>query len=274
MRNKKLTAIAGLAAIMIIGGTWAYFNQSSVIKNPFSTGKYDSIVVEDFKPQDGENWVPGATVNKDVTINNTGDYDLFVRVKFDDSWINKTDSSWTKTVTKRDETTSQENENDGLIQNDGSVVELVFNQGNRTKWFYNQDDGYWYYKYNLKAKGAADGSDTTGNFLDAVKLLENADMGRYTTTKYYTTAADAPDASEIGDDKTTQWVAYDGENVPQEATHNIVITRQDPTAPGYGNADYTLTITVETVQATEDAMQAAFALTSAPNDCAWTFTEA
>lgn len=280
MRNKKMTAAAGLAAIMVIGGTWAYFNQSSVIKNPFSTGKYDSIVVEDFKPEDGDNWVPGATINKDVTVNNTGDYDLFVRVKLDETWTEKGTDTARKTNTGMDSTTSQANAADGLVTADGSVVKKIINQTNADKWFYNSTDGYWYYKYNLKAKGAEDGGDTTGIFLDAVQLIEEADMGLYTTTKYYTTAADAPDASDSANFSTdtseagTKWVVYTSENVPDGATHNIVITRQDSTKPGYGNADYTLTITVETVQATEAAMKSAFKLDAAPTDCTWTFTDA
>lgn len=271
MRNKKMAAAAGLAAIMVIGGTWAYFNQSSVIKNPFSTGKYDSIVVEDFKPEDGDNWVPGATINKDVTVNNTGDYDLFVRVKFEDSWVNKTNPEWNKTVTKRNGTTDQKVANDGLIADDGSVVKLIFNDANKSNWVYSNTDGYWYYKTNLAAK-----SGTTGTFLDAVQLIEDADMGKYTTTKYYTIADTAPGTADenFGTDAATQWKEYTSENVPDGAAHNIVITRQDPSAPGYGNADYTLTITVETVQATKEAMKNAFSLSDAPTGCTWTYTDA
>ncbi len=137
-RNKKIAGVAGLAAIMVIGGTFAYFNQTMTVTNPFDTGKYDTNVVENFTPEDGDNWEPGAKVNKDVTVENTGDYDVLVRVKFDESWVNKTTKTWTKTNKGMDTTTSQENATDGLVANDGSVVTKILNEENKDKWVYNE----------------------------------------------------------------------------------------------------------------------------------------
>lgn len=257
-KNKKIAGVAGLAAVMLIGGTFAYFNQTMTVTNPFDTGKYDSTVVEDFKPTDGDNWEPGAEVNKDVTVKNTGDYDVLVRVRFDEKWVNKTNSTWTKENTGMDDATKQEDATDGQVALDGSVVAKTLN---KTDWVYNKDDGYWYYNKNLAAR------TDTGKFLDSVKLLEDADMGKYTVTNYYTEAETAPEKTEIGSDPATQWVAYTG-NVPDNAKHSMAVTTQDPTAPGYSNADYTLTITAQTVQATNAAMNA-FGLTEAPEGCTW-----
>ena len=264
-KNKKIAGVAGLAAIMVIGGTFAYFNQTMTVTNPFDTGKYDTNVVEKFNPEDGDNWEPGAEVNKDVTVKNTGDYDVLVRVKFDENWVNKTDDTWSKTNTGMDGTTSQANATDGLVADDGSVVAKTLNDEN---WVYNKADGYWYYKSNLKP-----GTDT-GVFLDAVKLLEDADMGLYTVTNYYTKAETAPEfkTENIGTDAATQWVVYEG-NVPDGARHSMAVTKQDETKPGYGNADYTLTITAQTVQATETAMKNAFNLTDAPTGCTWNLNQ-
>ncbi len=264
-RNKKIAGVAGLAAIMVVGGTFAYFNQTMTVTNPFDTGKYDTNVVEDFNPGDGDNWEPGAEVNKDVTVKNTGDYDVLVRVKFDEKWVNKTDKDWVKTNTGMDDTTSQADATDGLVADDESVVTKTLKKENKDKWVYNKTDGYWYYKSNL-----APDTDT-GVFLDAVTLLEDADMGAYTVTNYYTKAETAPDADKIGTDPTTQWVEYT-ENVPDGARHSMAVTKQDPKKPGYGNADYTLTITAQTVQAT-DAALATFGLTEAPEGCSWNLTQ-
>lgn len=264
MRNKKkIAGVAGLAAIMVIGGTFAYFNQTMTVENPFDTGKYDSTVTEDFKPGDGKNWEPGSEVNKDVTVKNTGDYDLLVRVKFDEKWTSKADGSVVKENLGLDDGTSQEDATDGLVDLDFSVVQKNLNKAN---WIYNTEDGYWYYKQNLKA------GENTGVFLDSVKLIEDVDLGKYTVTKYYTTAETKPEEDNIGDDPSTQWVAYTG-TMPEEARHNMVVTKQDPTKPGYGNANYTLTITAQTVQATEAAMKNAFGLDSAPTGCTWNFTQ-
>lgn len=265
-KNKKIAGVAGLAAIMVIGGTFAYFNQTMTVTNPFDTGKYDTNVTEDFKPTDGDNWEPGAEVNKDVTVKNTGDYDVLVRVKFDEQWVNKdTKKAVAKNEKGLNATASQVNPSDGLTTGDYSVVAKKLNA---TNWVYNDADGYWYYKSNLKAK------TDTGVFLDAVTLLENADMGKYTVTKYYTKAKDKPAETAIGDDPATQWVVYtDKEGLPNDATHNMTVTKQDPTATGYGNADYTLTITAQTVQATDAAMKDAFGLKAQPEGCSWNLTQ-
>lgn len=262
-KNKKIAGVAGLAAIMVIGGTFAYFNQTMSVTNPFDTGKYDSTVTEDFKPEDGKNWEPGAEVNKDVTVKNTGDYDVLVRVKFDEKWVNKDNNQIVKENNGLDDTTKQVDATDGLVDADDSVVAKTLNKEN---WVYNATDGYWYYKQNLAA-----GKDT-GVFLDAVKLLEDADMGHYAVTNYYTKADVKPAEDNIGTDPETQWVAYTG-TVPEKATHNMVVTKQDKDKTGYGNANYTLTITAQTVQATDAAMKDAFNLTSAPEGCSWNLTQ-
>lgn len=262
-KNKKMAGMIGLAVIMVVGGTFAYFNQTMSVTNPFDTGKYDTTLTEDFNPGDGDNWEPGAEVNKDVTIKNTGDYDVLVRVKFSEKWVNKDTKAQIKSLDNLQEGTYQESATDGLVANDGSVVEKTLNKAN---WVYNSADGYWYYKTNLAA-----GTDT-GKFLDAVTLLENADMGKYTVKNYYTSAETKPAEDEIGTDPATQWVEYTG-NVPENARHSMAVTKQDPDASGYANADYTLTITAQTVQATEAAMKDAFSLTAQPDGCAWTLSD-
>lgn len=266
--NKKIIGAAGLAAILVVGGSFAYFNQTMTVNNPFDTGKYDTNVTEDFNPSDGENWEPGATVNKDVEVSNTGKYDVLVRVKFDEKWVNKADDSIVKENKGMDLTTFQDNATDGLTEADKSVVKKTL--ANSDKWVYNSGDGYWYYKSNLAA-GAS-----TGTFLDAVTLLEDADMGNYITTNYYTEAETAPAKTEIGEsaaDATTKWVAYTG-NVPATAKHNMVITSQDSTKPGYGNANYTLTVTTQTIQATKAAVSSAFNNVDASAlGCNWTLQD-
>lgn len=263
-KNKKIAGVAGLAAIMVIGGTFAYFNQTMTVTNPFDTGKYDTNVSEDFKPEDGDNWEPGAEVNKDVTVKNTGDYDVLVRVKLTEKWVNKTKGNTVaENTTGLKGDASQVDAKDGLTTGDYSVVEKTLNEND---WVYNDADGYWYYKTNLKAK------TDTGKFLDAVKLLEDADMGKYTVTNYYTTAETKPLEGAIGDDPANKWVAYTG-NVPKDAKHSMAVTTLDPKASGYANSNYTLTITAQTVQATDAAMKDAFKLTAAPAGCTWNLTQ-
>ncbi|WP_040194647.1 BsaA family SipW-dependent biofilm matrix protein [Clostridium culturomicium] len=252
MKNKKLVAITGLTAVAVVGGSLAYFNQTMTVENPFDTNKYASELVETFNPTDGDNWQPGETVNKDIQVENTGDYDVIVRVKFDETWTRKGGDAY---VIKEglNNTASQENANDGLTERDYSVV--AKNLVNDDKWIYNLNDGYYYYKTNL-AKG-----ENTDKFLDSVTLLENADMGRYEEIKYYTIADVKPDNTNIGDDESTQWVKYTGE-VPTGAKHTRTVTQIVKGAEGYADSDYKLTITAQTVQATSSAVQDAFGTTN------------
>ena len=85
--NGKVIAVAAMLAVAGIGGTFAYFNQTLTAANIFDTGKYDTELVEEFKPSEGENWGPGTSVNKDVTIRNTGTLPVVVRVKFQEKWV-------------------------------------------------------------------------------------------------------------------------------------------------------------------------------------------
>lgn len=89
MMNKKYKkAVAGLGALVLVGGTLAYFSQSTTVENDFQTGSYEGTTVEKFNPTDGDDWQPGAEVDKEVGARNTGDSALWVRIKFDEVWEN------------------------------------------------------------------------------------------------------------------------------------------------------------------------------------------
>ena len=252
MKNKKLAGIVGLTAVTLIGGSLAYFNQSMSVENPFSTNKFDTELVETFTPEDGKNWKPGATVNKDIEVSNTGDYDVIVRVKFDETWTRNLEEDPYVTnmgmdVTKFGQADHDENKGsgktDGRTDGDISVVQKTL--ANSANWFYNTDDGYYYYLQNLGA------NKSTGTFLDAVKLMDDTDMGKYVVKKYYQTADSA------------EWKECpDGVAFPEGAVKTKSETVLNNEYAGYANSNYKLTITAQTVQASEDAVKNAFGLTS------------
>ncbi len=263
MKNKKAVAIAGVAAVAVIGGSFAYFNQTLTVENPFDTSKYATELVETFNPEDGDNWQPGATVNKDVQVDNTGDYDVLVRVKFDESWTRKGEDAAYVTNTGIESKAKQADAADGLVTGDYSIVQK--NLLNSDKWFYNKNDGYYYYLANLAA-GAS-----TGTFLDSVKLLDDADMGKFSVKKYYTTAATKPANDAIGTDATTQWKEYTGK-MPAEAKHTRTVSDLEEGKEGYADSDYKLTVTAQTVQASKDAVNSVFGLTEVTGSN-WTLAE-
>lgn len=259
--NKKLLGVAGIGALALTGGTFAYFSQSSTIDNPFDTAKYGTVVYEDFKPQDGDDWEPGVEVNKDLYVKNTGDREVVVRVKFEDIW-----SRGAEEFKRLDSTNSmtvyQVNPDDGETDGDQSVVHKFF--ANTDKWSSLQSDGYYYYKTKLAA-----GADTD-KFLDSVRLDAETDMGKFMTQYYYTTNDSMPDIDPENMD--SQWIELGDPKpataseiqVPNKAKFTTAITKPEEGKIGYSDADYVLRITIETVQATDKAVANVFA--SAPDE--------
>ena len=65
MKKKHIAALAGIAAVFAVGGSLAYFNQDLEAVNVLKSGDFDTEIVEEFRPEDGKDWKPGTTVNKD-----------------------------------------------------------------------------------------------------------------------------------------------------------------------------------------------------------------
>lgn len=254
--NKKAAALGGLAAVAVVGGTWAYFNQTAAITNLFSTGSYGGSIVESFNPSEGDNWQPGATVDKEVVAENTGNSPLLVRVKMAETWSRNDQNMIAINSEKQPDFTAvkQANAEDGLVEGDQTVVWK--NLAENDAWTQGED-GYWYYKGQL-APGA-----TTESLLESVTLDKDTDMGLYTTTYKYCTT-DGKDSKP--DDKTEWLTAKDGEEdvdmlAAAEAAkkegnsfHVKKETALDEAHPGYADADYELEITIDMVQPTEDAV--------------------
>ena len=85
--NKKpLIAIAVLAIIGIVGGTFAYFTSTATFQNLFQTATYKTVSTETFiSPTD---WAPGTTTDKTLTVKNEGSIPVGVRVCYTGSWSN------------------------------------------------------------------------------------------------------------------------------------------------------------------------------------------
>lgn len=256
--NKKAAALGGLAALVAVGGTWAYFNQIAAITNPFSTGSYGGSIVESFNPSDGDNWQPGATVDKEVVAENTGNSPLLVRVKMAETWSRNGMPGIMPNITSADGdaflNVSQVDPKDGETAGDATVVHK--NLAVNDAWI-QADDGYWYYKGQL-APGA-----TTDSLLESVTLDKKTDMGLYTTTYKYCTT---PGKDSKPGDNATWLIAENGEEdaVMLEAAESAKkegdsfhVKKEavlDEAHPGYADADYELEITIDMIQPTEDAV--------------------
>lgn len=260
--NKKAAALGGLAALVAVGGTWAYFNQTAAITNPFHTeGGYETSVIEHFNPSDGEDWKPGVTVNKEVIASNTGDADVLVRVAMDEVWRRGDEDL--KLLTSRYgtvfTTVEQEDAEDGLVDRDKTVVGKELNE---TDWTFNNEDGYWYYNTRLAAKTDSE------SLLKSVTLASDLDMGKYTNVYAY--ATHEKDWEELTEEEknalnwtpvaTEEELKGPGADAKKDNLSFFVKKGRelDPDAKGYADANYDLTITIEFVQPTEDAVTEAW----------------
>ena len=252
-----------ILALSLVTASWAYFTSSSAIGNDLQTNSYGVKTVEEFVPLTPLE--PGVNVKKEVGVTNTGDYDLVVRIKFDEVWSRA--GTPFKTIAFNDPalmsvtysatpsptyTAIQADATDGVAAAaDQSVVHKALNLG--SDWA-RGSDGYYYYTKKLVA------GDDTGALLSTLTLASNADIGKYADTLYYSTVApglgtDAPDASY-------SWTTTKPAN---EKDITYIKSERDltPGLAGYANADYKLTVTTEVVQATQGAVDASWTMTAA-----------
>ena len=281
MRTRKTSIIAlvALLVVALVGTTIAYWSQTNTIENPFNTGKlYGSTIVEKFTPKDGEDWQPGATVDKEVTVKNEGDTDIVVRAKLTETWTRRDGGTTYVNLANNDVYEVHQNDaTDGLTTDDKSVVHKNFDTAG--KWTTTPDaNGWYYYKVNLA------GGAVTAPWLKSVQLDANIDMGMSTTTfsvavddpaiKWYKLAGTTkvPKYVTIVDDTAT--VAAEGDPGAKAVKYSKLESKIDSAKAGYSDSDYVLTVTVETVQATKAAVDAVFGggttTFTVPTGCTWT----
>ncbi|MCI9636390.1 MAG: hypothetical protein HFG77_08350 [Hungatella sp.] len=286
MKSKKVYGLVGVAALAAVGGTFAYYNATQTFNNQFDTSKYGTYAVEQFNPADGHNWEPGAEVDKKVYATNTGDADVWVRIKLDETWSGLNSDVSTKTINA--ETVYNKNPENGIsagnnqadkangeVNADGaSVVYKKFvdtisadrvEEG--TKWFY--EGGWFYYTTALVPDASTDG------LLESVTLCGDTDMGLFENKNYYKVAPSGLTGTDLlpfaNGELQDDWVEFttmilDDNN--QNVIDDKVITidkAKDETLytyksnalvdkkHGYANANYQLDITVQFVQTTKAA---------------------
>ena len=275
--NKKAAAGIGLGALALVGGTFAYYSQTATLDNPLSTGKYTTQLVEDYTPPT-EDLKPGAKWDKNVGAENTGDYPVLVRVSMKENWSYKGAMDPYKTILSNSELfdngtyaggifdAAQINDTDGLTPaEDGTVVHknILTDAG----WI-DGGDGYWYCNGVLEKKGS-DKSSTT-HLLEGLTMATDIDLGHYETKEYYAIAETQPDLDNTNAWTLIDWTQVDDENndglkdirdlaavtaIPEgESLFRKSESNLDSDKKGYGDSNYTLTVTSEFVQATKDAV--------------------
>ncbi|MCR5600162.1 MAG: BsaA family SipW-dependent biofilm matrix protein [Ruminococcus sp.] len=85
-----------VAAAVVAGSTFAWFTSTDEVTNKLSaSGDYGVAIAEDFTPP--EDWIPGQSIKKAVTVVNTGNVDAFIRMWFSGTMrkVTETDSGTT-----------------------------------------------------------------------------------------------------------------------------------------------------------------------------------
>lgn len=229
-KNKRTILIAGIAALVLVAGVLAYFSETMSIDNPFATKKYGGETVEKFTPEG--DWEPGEQVTKEVKVDNTGDYNLFVRVKFSEKW-----ERGGNLITG----TNLDSANGGFFPNSAdasaaggsSVYKELLNTGDWTK----KSDGWFYYNATL-APG-----ESTSKLLGSVTLCKDADMGTYTEKMLYAQVAEGREPQE------SDWTTVKPSTAAGKDIYQKKVVELDSANAGLAGASYTLTITTEILQA-------------------------
>ena len=85
LKKRTASVLAGVLSLALIGGSWAYYNNTASLENNLSTKMPGGEqLIEEFTPED--DWNPGEKVTKVASVENDGDMPLLVRVKLDETW--------------------------------------------------------------------------------------------------------------------------------------------------------------------------------------------
>ena len=154
-RNLVLGSIVVLAALLIVGGTMAWFTaEADPVTNTFTAGTveielHDVQMVEgaevDFPTEGIENVNPGDEYEKIVYVENTGSKAVYVRAKLTPEWTKGTDS---------------------LSLQVGGVDMATFPIVG-TDWVLHTD-GYYYYKNPLAGAAAGEPNPVTTHLIEKV----------------------------------------------------------------------------------------------------------
>ncbi len=291
--NRSKRRVAGLGAgalaVTLVAATFAYYTSNASVDNLFHTSDYGWRTVEEFTPE--QTVEPGSKITKDVTVENTGGSDLVVRVKMEEKWVyDGEDDPFITLASSNDAfhsvvfdgeadpntyTATQagvSGATDGQTAGDESVMYKLLSDSPNWKL---GTDGYWYYT-KLLGQG-----ETTDSLLEAVIMATNADMGLYQNTDVLYSVASVDTINSLKEAVEAAQTAYDedpsSENLealtqaqealesgygwttskPEDVSTITFVQRGNALqqgAKGYANADYTLTITTEVVQATSEAV--------------------
>lgn len=129
-KNYLISILSVLVVIGIvgIGVTSAFLTSNDQVVNPFSVGKVDIEIEEEFTPPSDWN---GSVTTKKVQIDNLSQGPVLIRVAITPRWVNEDGTPWAGNV---------------------NLVTLNFDQNYKDTWELGSD-GYYYYKSKVLTQG-------------------------------------------------------------------------------------------------------------------------
>lgn len=281
-----------LAALIVAGGTFAWFTSKDEVTNKLSaSNEYGVTITETFTPP--EQWTPGEDVEKKVGVVNTGNIDAFVRLQLKNT-IDLSTVSTSSTLDKEKGVTLSEDEVKSLqaggnvaYENDNDNVHIYIRNVEETT----DDDGNTTYKYEYVGycKVTDGGNDTyyaisniskgTDNTYSYDYLVENSvsnndltlDYTKVSTDGYVvatynagttdTTDDDIVIYINLADDWSNSWAYIDGyfyynsilsSGNTSENLVKSVTLGDEVKEDAYYKFDYYLTVSLDSVQVTND----------------------
>lgn len=86
-KNIALLGIASLAMTALVGGTWAVWTQELKAGNEFRTAYYSTKLEEKFQSPD--NWQPGVETEKNVWLSNPGEIPVLTKAVVSQRWMRR-----------------------------------------------------------------------------------------------------------------------------------------------------------------------------------------
>lgn len=243
-RFKKQAPFFGIAILLVValvGGTFAYFSQTSQATNYLTALAYDSNITEQFTPPADGVFAPGVQIDKKVGVTNSGQIPMYVRISYEEMWSN----GLYPTVGTGEYATYAASFYDTTLAADNTLISYVKKHTSSTDWVYG-NDGYYYYNKILTP------GTSTSTFIDYIMMNESLQTQTTVyTVNYYdgTTKALTPitgvTPSNLDDTKASITDKTDG---------SYLISVISNVTTGAPSGNYTLTFTTETVQAIPDGL--------------------
>ncbi len=176
MKNKNKRRISSLASILMIlitttiVGVYAYYQMDADVTNEFIIGENKGSIEEDFP----ENPEFNGPVTKIVRFQNTGDYDQIIRVRYSETWTDKTGNIISNKV----------NNHSVVIKNWTTIWPEAAGGNQDDLWLYG-GDGWFYYRKVLPAHSG--NSSITAPILTELRLnqaLNSEELKKYSKGNY------------------------------------------------------------------------------------------